>query len=504
MKKYTLIEKLHWNAVKHQELADGFVVSSKSATQIAQSLKVKSHNIFQEKLHFRAKYLDDNQFIKQALSQVRQSILFGVIALIVLAFVFGWVSTSVILNTQDKQNTINFYGVLIALLGANTVALFFWLMLLCFKNVFSPIQGILKLFIQHLTTLKQKHWSASKKPHAQSDKKTSNAHVFSAVQSWHEFLFHSSAGRWCMSTLLHTAWAVFLLSALACVLYKLSIEHYQFVWESTLLSSDTFVWLTQKISILPNALGLPTPSIEQIQQSQLQGVMPHQVNTETATANTSRAWAILLMGALFIYGIAPRLILVLICSILAYVWRQKWLPNFNEPYYQKLILALTPSSLDTTVIDKDITITTITKQHHTNDLNHAKEKQHLTQWLSRDPIWSCASLEVHLPPQHWTPNQWGGCIDLGELNNRHSIQQALALINKKNNTLVLCDLNAVPDRGMQRVLAKIKNNSKELALALLVTDNFNTSRFEQWAELAQHIQIAHTLVVNEAMDIIQS
>lgn len=504
MKKYTLIEKLHWNAVKHQELTDGFIISSKSATQIAQSLKVKSHNIFQEKLNFRAKYLDDNQFVKQALSQVKQSILLGVMALFILAFVFGWVSTSVILNTQDKQNTINFYGVLIALLGANTIALFFWLILLCLKNIFSPVQGILKFFIQSLSSFKQKHWSAQKKPHAQSDQKISNAHLFSAIQSWHDFLFHSSAGRWRMSTLLHITWAIFLLSALTCVLYKLSIEHYHFVWESTLLSSDTFVWLTQKISILPNALGLTTPSIEQIQQSQLQGVLTHQIDTDSLADTPSRAWAILLMGALFIYGIAPRLILVLACSILAYVSRQKWLPNFDEPYYQKLILALTPSSLDTTIIDKDITITTITKQHHANNLNHAKEKQHLTQWLSHAPAWSCASLEVHPPPQHWTPNQWGGCVNLGALNDRNSIQRALALINKKNNTLILCDLNTVPDRGIQRVLTHIKNNSKELTLALLVTDNFNTSRFEQWAELAQNIQIAHTVVVNEAMNIIQS
>lgn len=504
MRPYTLNEKLHWNAVKHHELAEGFVVSSKSATRIAQNLKVKSQNSVQEKLNFRAKYLDDSQFLKQAISQVKRSTLISAVVLIVLVLVLGWVSTSVLLSAQSNtpKNTINFYGVLIGLLGANTLALLFWLLLLFFKRVFSPIQGVLKLITQRAVLFTQKHkhaLSPALNPSTQSDKNLNKTHLFSAVQSWYEFLFHSQAGRWRISTLLHLAWAVFLFGALACVLYKLSIEHYQFVWESTLLSNDTFVWLTQKLAYVPNALGVGTPSVEQIQQSGIQS------SASLVDATASRSWAMLLMGCLVIYGIAPRIILSVLCGVLSFVFAKKWLPNFDQPYYQKLIVELNAPLSESVILDEDNAPTPL------NTFNlppQSQKNQNLNDYLSSDAHakkqWHRIAFEMTVTPEQWKTHN---ALDLGVVTDRDSLNNIEAnlknQLNNKANVLLLCQLSAVPERGTARIIQTLRKQCDDCVLLLLSKGNIDRSRYEQWLALASQTKLTDTLIVNEAMDILQ-
>ena len=59
----------------------------------------------------------------------------------------------------------------------------------------------------------------------------------------------------------HLLWLTGLCAALATLLTVLSTASYRFIWATTLLAPDTFVWLTQAIGWLPGVAGFrrPTP-----------------------------------------------------------------------------------------------------------------------------------------------------------------------------------------------------------------------------------------------------
>lgn len=490
MIKYTLHNKLHWNAVKYHERADGFSVSPQSATDIAKKLKVKTHKVLQEKLNFRSKYLDERQRLIQSVTRVKSYFFLGAFILILFAGILGFISTSIILNAQSHSHTINFYGVLVALLGANSLALLLWVFMLLLSVFFSPVQWGMKKLTHRLITLKYSD--------ARNDAKSDKQYALSAVQSWGDFLFKSFAGRWCVSTLMHLVWSVFLLGCLACIVYKLSVQHYQFVWESTLLSGDVFTRLTHALAVLPNALGLATPTIEHIQQSQFQvGASP------AVTSDASHAWAMLLIGSLLVYGVGPRLILVVVCAVLGYVFTQRWLPNFDEPYYQKLMLELTPSYADDLILDEDNAPMPLKIFNQPNELLNPTSTKKLTHWLAQSAPWYCAVFEMSAPPEHWVPSEWDKCVDLGLLNDRDSINRMQSNLRSDTRLLLLCNVNAVPDRGAERILAEFNHASQECVLVLWASKDWSKTRLAQWLQVSTRIKPAHTLVVNDDMDILK-
>ena len=57
----------------------------------------------------------------------------------------------------------------------------------------------------------------------------------------------------------HLLWLTGLCAALATLLTVLSTASYRFIWATTLLAPDTFVWLTQAIGWLPGLAGFPLP-----------------------------------------------------------------------------------------------------------------------------------------------------------------------------------------------------------------------------------------------------
>src|SRR5690606_29965587 len=73
-------------------------------------------------------------------------------------------------------------------------------------------------------------------------------------------LGRSGALRWGLSAISHLLWLTALSSALASLLALLSARRYVFNWETTLLSPDAFVSLTQSLGWLPTQLGFSMPA----------------------------------------------------------------------------------------------------------------------------------------------------------------------------------------------------------------------------------------------------
>ena len=71
-----------------------------------------------------------------------------------------------------------------------------------------------------------------------------------APRTWRRRYWSCSAGagwRWGLGALVHGLWLLGLLTALAMLLGLLATRRYGFVWETTILGSDTFISLTQAL-----------------------------------------------------------------------------------------------------------------------------------------------------------------------------------------------------------------------------------------------------------------
>ncbi|HFK2116932.1 TPA: DUF2868 domain-containing protein, partial [Pseudomonas aeruginosa] len=141
--------------------------------------------------------------------------------------------------------------------------------------------------------------------------------------------------RWGLGALVHGLWLLGLLTALAMLLGLLATRRYGFVWETTILGSDTFIALTQALGALPALLGFPLPDAELIRASG---------DAALASEAARHAWAGWLVGVLLVYGVLPRALLGLLC-----LWRWKrglahLDLDLDDPGYSLLRERLMPAS----------------------------------------------------------------------------------------------------------------------------------------------------------------
>ena len=85
-------------------------------------------------------------------------------------------------------------------------------------------------------------------------------------------------------------------AALATLLTVLSTASYRFIWATTLLAPDTFVWLTQAIGWLPGLAGFPLPDAATVLASD---------GVQTLPAAAQVQWSLWLIGVVVVYGVLP-------------------------------------------------------------------------------------------------------------------------------------------------------------------------------------------------------
>lgn len=95
-------------------------------------------------------------------------------------------------------------------------------------------------------------------------------------------------------------------AALATLLTVLSTASYRFIWATTLLAPDTFVWLTQAIGWLPGLAGFPLPDAATVLASD---------GVQTLPAAAQVQWSLWLIGVVVVYGVLPRLAAALLCLV---------------------------------------------------------------------------------------------------------------------------------------------------------------------------------------------
>lgn len=284
--------------------------------------------------------------------------------------------------------------------------------------------------------------------------------------------------RWLLGAVTHAWWLLALLSALATLIAMLSTRRYGFVWETTLLSPDTFVALTHALGWLPSLMGFDTPDTALVRASD--GLQP-------LPAHAQAVWSSWLLGCVVAYGVLPRLALFGICALLA-KWRRRHfaldlsmpgLATLRErvaPPSERLgVTQPAPESLDGTggpasaFAGPDSSLAGVLAPGFSSHPDPAHAPVMVGIELPDRAMWPPADAPAH-------------AIDAGNLDSR---QQRNALLDQLTRQppprlLVVCDAAQTPDRGTVGLVAELVQMAQQARVWL--HGDPDRARIDQWTE----------------------
>lgn len=148
---------------------------------------------------------------------------------------------------------------------------------------------------------------------------------------------------WTVGGASHALWSLSFVAALAGLLFALAFRRYTLVWESTILEPGFFATLSQGLGWLPARLGFPVPDMP----------LPFTAGGAPLDPALPRSWALWLTGCVLVYGLLPRLGLLLLCGL---VWRRRRAallePERGLPYHRALVARM-EAAAPARVVDAD-------------------------------------------------------------------------------------------------------------------------------------------------------
>ncbi|MEM7173403.1 MAG: DUF2868 domain-containing protein [Pseudomonadota bacterium] len=355
----------------------------------------------------------------------------------------------------------NIYWALISLLGVQSIALVFWLLVLSFFR--RPGRGFNFGSAIWALTLGIFHKSAglAERP--------------ALWQALGSVMSESGAAKWRFGLVSHLIWLAFGMGAALTLLILLSTHHYLFAWETTILSPESFRVLTAALAKGPGLVGFSVPDGQSIAQSQwpFAGEIP---------AKNGSQWSGFLVGALVVYGLLPRLLLAIWCWVMEKRAKAAYRLDLTHPEYQQISARLDRLS---------------TMGRKSND--PPEDQPASSPWRDQSPPSIRLSgkkgllgLEIAVPKSGWPPQlsdrNWA---DLGLLEDRDDRQRIGKQLLKDKadfaHVTVIVDLTATPDRGICNFLGALQGETG-LALFLVLTGE---SRMRQRADelgLAQRLK----------------
>ncbi|MCH8343375.1 MAG: DUF2868 domain-containing protein [Planctomycetes bacterium] len=386
---------------------------------------------FEHRVIVRARSLSIAAPLGEALRQVHHATAVIVVLVVLLAAGAG-AATARALLTVDRQEPVNFFWVLGGVVGFQSVVLLVWVMLMLARPqiLSTGSLGAVALGLGRRVT-RILHKSSN---HA------------AAVEATGAIMGRSSIGRWTLGAISHGGWLAFNVGCLVLLIIMLSTRHYTFTWETTILSSRTYMQLTRAVAFLPHSIGFPTPSAQQIDAAQWP--------IDSQVAQESRgAWSGLLLGSVVVYGLAPRLLLLGLCLDRSRRGRVRWRLDTTRPGYLRLQSRLMPQSARLGVVDDR-------PDEPGAEAVDAAERSPLR---TGRPVGSPAvlALEMEPPASAWPPPIKGtswcdlGFVDDG--NDRRRVLEHLTAASTEPSVLVVvCSLTTTPDRGHRGFLDAVQ------------------------------------------------
>lgn len=274
-------------------------------------------------------------------------------------------------------------------------------------------------------------------------------------------LGRSGGLRWTLSAVSHLLWLTALAGLLATLLAMLSARRYTFNWETTLLTPDAFVRLTEALGWLPARLGFAIPSEATIRLSDGLNTLPQEAQA---------LWSSWLIGCVIVYGLIPRLTAAVVSVVLA---RQgiKQASNLDTslPGYADLRPRLMPSS-EAITPDAAPGPETFARVERSTAMSFTDQPLIVGLELASSTAWPPASLP-------------GGVQNAGIIDSRGQRHALLDQLHAKpvRRLLIVCDSYQTPDRSALAYIVELASYADEARVAFITeTSSTHESRLAAW------------------------
>ncbi|GGJ96707.1 DUF2868 domain-containing protein [Pseudomonas matsuisoli] len=402
-----------------------------------------------ERIERRALFLAERDGQRRALGHWRQGAWLALLALMLVAILAGsgiaWSSLG------DGTRPVNVFVTLGSLLGLHLVTLIGWLLGSVVIGDSGGALGRIWLWL--------------------SGKAARDTQAVQLAPALMHVLQQRRLTRWGLGTLVHTFWALLLLSGLATVLLQFSARRYGFVWETTLLDSGTFVSLTQALGWLPAMVGFPVPDIDSIRASG---------TNMLADEGVRQAWAGWLIGVVLLYGAAPRLLLALFCF-----WRwtrgvSRLNLDLEQPGYRLLRERLQPSSERLGISDADPGLAPLSSTSATVSTGNGA-------------VLVAIELDSSRP---WPPKLPEAIADAGVLDTREERRRLLDQLVRfpPARLAIACDPQRSPDRGTLALIAELARTAASSRVWLLPAAPgiaIDSDRLNDWHQGLERLAIPY-------------
>ncbi|MGP5193797.1 DUF2868 domain-containing protein [Psychrobacter celer] len=400
-----------------------------------------------QKLHRRASRIDSNGALAGVLGKIDGRIKGIMIVMSVVWCISGFLGLFTLLQT----NVVNFFYVLVCLLGFHTVMLLGWLAMTLIN------QG-----------KQSSNWFASFVSPSYLIRGKDDV-TKAAIDLYERQLQHSGM-RWYLGRFSHQLWLATLTGMLLAIVFLLIVRQYSFSWESTLLSDQALITLTQILGWLPSLVGFDVPDSTAIAQSRMV--------TEAMPLSAARQWAGLLVGSLLMYGIVPRAIAWVFCALM--FRRKKMRLDIKQPYYQKIL-----NFWQRHVVDADDFKEAPAPVAPKATVSAGKKLVALLEYPAKQDNWWLGGLDADI-------NDNSEIEDFGIVDDRDDMERLTSYLDKHPVQVLLgVHSNALPDRGTLRKLDRIAEHAADgliiqllgdgtLAKDLVQTIANQDTRYQQW------------------------
>ena len=377
----------------------------------AASLRAAQEPTAARQIAERANLLGEPSGVALALGRVQSGLWIALGVLLGVAVLVG--SSAALAALGTGLQPVNVVSALVVLLGINLVSLAFWLLSL-FIGVGSGgwlAQGW-RWLVRKLAT---------------------GPEVALAGQAWWSIWQQAGGLRWVLSSVTHACWLVASLTMLVVLSFTLSIRHFSFAWETTLLSADSFIALTQIMGAVPQWFGFAIPDSETVRASG---------HLSSNSAQAQALWASWLMGALICYGLIPR---ALLCIASLFMVARAWprtQPQLKSPYYQALLAKMEPAALSPEGLPPPAV---------------------KPRYPSQDKVANSATYAMITGIElegEWPPLGLGSAIvHTVMIDSRDTRNMALGRVAQLSprRLVIACDARHTPDRGTLRLIAELSS-----------------------------------------------
>ena len=430
------------------------------AMRIAASSTPHAH----ARITVRALELGERVGLQAELSRARQWgpwVMLGLVALVVVA---GLGLAGNVVGGGDRH--INVIVALVSLLGIHLLTLLLWL-----AGLWLPLGSF------HASSL---GWIWLSLTARVAGGKRGQAPVL--VRAATGLLTRARLLPWAFGLVSHGIWSLSFAVVLAALLFALAFRSYTLSWETTILDPDFFVRAVQMLGWAPAQLGFPVPDADTVRSA-------------ARDAAGQRTWALWLTGCIVVYGLLPRLALVLLSAMVWHRRRAALQPDWNAPYYSKLkarFAALAPP----TIVDAD------------PGRAPGATPGGLAPSQLRDMLFVVG---FELPPDApWPPEglHADAATEMQRIDGSAPARRALLdrlAHARPRAVLLICHAASSPDRGTERFLRDLLAHCGECRLWLTdaARDTADAGAPQRWIEWLQGTGLPRVTAVRKREDALQ-